>query len=222
MRYVLRDDVTFCRVAGKHLFLDLNEDRYFGLSFLADRRFEALVAGGEAMANIPQCLAGLLISEDCHNPQSFVGLSPCRLPDQPTSTALDELADVGPSIRSIGMWSMLASTAWHLRRRNLKGLIADIRARKASGAVSPEDPRNFTLQAIWALQVARTLVTAENRCLLRSISLARYLANHGVEANLIFGVKLGPFSAHSWVQTDDRLLNDRYEIVRVYTPILVI
>ncbi|WP_405053681.1 MULTISPECIES: lasso peptide biosynthesis B2 protein [unclassified Sphingobium] len=117
---------------------------------------------------------------------------------------------------------MLSNTAWHLRRKNIRGLIDDLRARKTSRPKSPEGGWRCTLQTIWGLQAARALITAENKCLLRSMSLARYLAGRGIDAKLVIGVKLAPFGAHSWVQDNDRILNDRHEIVRIFTPILVI
>lgn len=219
MPYTLRDGVTFCRVGQRHLFLDLHADRYFALSPLAEQQFDALAAGSGQMAEPPRALAHLLTHEPQHVARH---VEPCQLPDRPISTALDELASIGPSIHAIGIWLMLCNTAWHLRRKNVRSLIDDIRTRKASGLVPPENSWTCTLQTIWGLKEARILATAENNCLLRSISVARYLVHRGIDATLIIGVKLSPFSAHSWVQANGRLLNDRHEITRIFTPILVI
>jgi hypothetical protein len=35
-------------------------------------------------------------------------------------------------------------------------------------------------------------------------------------------VKLEPFGAHCWIQDDDTVLNDTVEVVRQYTPVLVV
>ncbi|RYM07421.1 lasso peptide biosynthesis B2 protein [Sphingobium cupriresistens] len=40
--------------------------------------------------------------------------------------------------------------------------------------------------------------------------------------DVVLGVQLGPFSAHCWVQHEDRLVNDRVDMVRTFTPILVL
>jgi hypothetical protein len=44
----------------------------------------------------------------------------------------------------------------------------------------------------------------------------------GIRPDVVLGVQLGPFSAHCWVQHEDRLVNDRVDMVRTFTPILVL
>jgi hypothetical protein len=39
---------------------------------------------------------------------------------------------------------------------------------------------------------------------------------------LVIAVSLRPFLAHSWVQQGDVLLNERVDVARTFTPILVI
>lgn len=59
-------------------------------------------------------------------------------------------------------------------------------------------------------------------CRLDAPALCLYLRRHGIPANLVFGVKLEPFAAHCWVQSDNRILNEPLELVARYSPILVV
>jgi hypothetical protein len=43
-----------------------------------------------------------------------------------------------------------------------------------------------------------------------------------MRANVVLGVKQGPFGAHCWVQHGSEILNDSVEEVLRYRPILVI
>jgi len=56
-------------------------------------------------------------------------------------------------------------------------------------------------------------------CLQRSALLVRLLADQGLGADWVFGVRTWPFRAHCWVQIDGVCLNDDAERLRPYTPI---
>jgi hypothetical protein len=66
------------------------------------------------------------------------------------------------------------------------------------------------------------MVPAGTNCLLDSLALLRWLGPARDGACLVFGVKLDPFAAHCWLQTDAMLLNDRTEHVRRFEPVRVI
>ena len=65
------------------------------------------------------------------------------------------------------------------------------------------------------------LVSLRDACLPHSLAVAERLIRAGQPAQLVFGVRLGPFAAHCWVQQGSLVVNDRVEIVRTFTPILV-
>lgn len=69
---------------------------------------------------------------------------------------------------------------------------------------------------------AGLLMTPLDQCLVRSFALALALRRLEITCNLVIGVKVHPFAAHSWVQSGSVLLNDRIDTVRDFTPILVI
>jgi len=52
--------------------------------------------------------------------------------------------------------------------------------------------------------------------------LTQIALSRGLAADLVVGVRLNPFAAHSWVQAGSHVLNDRMDSVRTYTPVLVL
>jgi hypothetical protein len=77
-------------------------------------------------------------------------------------------------------------------------------------------------QIAGAFAWSNRLFSSNERCLQRSLGVIWLLLANGIEANLVFGVRLNPFLAHSWVQTPAQLVTDDYEHVRTFAPILVL
>ena len=78
---------------------------------------------------------------------------------------------------------------------------------------------------------ARTFISVFNRlrpfvfnrrdaCLLYSLALREFLARNGVPVALVFGVQMGPFRAHCWLQHEGLVLNDTPHMVACFTPIM--
>jgi hypothetical protein len=64
------------------------------------------------------------------------------------------------------------------------------------------------------------LYVAESKCLLSSLILSEFLSLYGIRTTLVFGVKMGPFEAHCWLQQDGYVLNGHPEAIANFTPIL--
>ena len=62
--------------------------------------------------------------------------------------------------------------------------------------------------------------SAPDRCLVNSLALLRFLAGHGVFPSWTFGVKVGPFAAHCWVEDDRFLYGEEIAYCRSFVPIL--
>lgn len=61
-----------------------------------------------------------------------------------------------------------------------------------------------------------------DHCLTSSLAALDVGLSLGADAHLVFGVYPSPFSAHSWLQAGDTVLNDRVEYVRTFTPIMAV
>ncbi|MDP3749276.1 MAG: lasso peptide biosynthesis B2 protein [Phenylobacterium sp.] len=59
-------------------------------------------------------------------------------------------------------------------------------------------------------------------CRLDAVALCIFLNRNGLDADLVFGVRLDPFHAHCWVQRGEAVLNEAHDGVLKYTPIMVV
>lgn len=219
MRYALREGLSFCRVEDRLLFLDLPADRYFCLTRDAERSFAQLCdADWNSQDDDPRLAGfvrkGLLVRSDtaqlpatCPAPhaasQSLAGTTPpARASD--TISAMLHLALAPLELRTFGLAGALAR-AGHRKRRapGLEGAARIVRI--AAG-----------------FEACNAIVSAHDRCLPRSLAIAHALTRTGARPELVLGVKLGPFKAHAWVQCEDMVINERVEVTRLFTPILVI
>lgn len=201
-----------CEVDGRLLMLDLRRDRYFqldpantaSLRQWRDNRLEE----GEDLARLLD--RGLLVPGE--QPIGS-GWTMHRIPDR---SLLD--ASVPAQAASASILAELALTFWRARRSLRRGLeyaVDEVRRRKAPDQAT--DPG----ACLARFRAGRRLIPVASNCLTDSLALAAFLARRNVRADLVFGVKLDPFAAHCWLQTDDVILNDAADIVTSFTPILV-
>jgi hypothetical protein len=219
MALCLRPGISFCRVGDRLIFLDVAADRYFCLSRPAETAFLRFVERGDRLAEL-LCLhaRGLLVEQPgCPAP------TPCIAPAIPELSLLDE------SLPAVGVMAIaaalgdLAASRWRLKVLGLNRTLGAITRRKAKVANHCSvDVSEQLRRTIGAFRGAGGIVSTLDNCLSQSVAVAGRLLRQGVRTNLVLGVRLGPFSAHCWVQHGDRLVNDRIDMVRMFTPILVI
>lgn len=73
-----------------------------------------------------------------------------------------------------------------------------------------------------AFHGATLLFPRKDRCLADALALHACLALRGFPTTIVFGVQLGPFQAHCWIQHGDVVLGQDIEIVRAFRPILAV
>jgi len=189
-------------VDGRPVFMDVLDDSYFTLepdeeaSFLA--RLSTDADGREQ---------GLEIA---HQPIEIVSCSPAEasILDQGEGSRRPAVSDI------LIIWRLLARARRSIRFRPIADVLAEMeRAHPAQAA-----HLGFPAVAM-RFAIARRFVPIPRNCLTDSITLLHWLARHGERATLVFGVKLDPFAAHCWVETDGNLLNDHAEYVERFTPV---
>lgn len=215
MSLILRAGVSWCICARQAVFLDLTRDRYFCLPDALDRIFRGWVAG-EAIDPIAR---DALIAAGVAEPGS--GALPLAARH---SAATRDLA-VGVRGRSIrDVLTAMAGQAFarrRLKRRSLASIVAnDLEPR----AGRPEKAQDETVlrRIAGAFVTSGMLLRAADQCLPRAIAARRLCRSQGQDVALIFGVRLNPFAAHSWVQSGNAVVVGDLEQVRLYTPILVV
>lgn len=222
MGFALRPGLSFCLIGGDAVFLDLSRDRYFGLTIEMGRCFVRLVNGDAPEAGDDRLIARLVGDAILMPAGGDEAPAPCPRPAIATSV-LDEVGHLpwspGSSLRAL---AGLALARMALRLGSLARMLDALAARKA--AVDDQRPPTAAdlTRVAAAFDASALAVSPLDACLPRSIAMARWLLGLGQPATLVVGVKLRPFQAHCWVQCGDRLVSDRIDSVRNFTPILVV
>lgn len=215
MAWILLPHLTACRAGDAIMLLDLRQDRYFRVPPTVATAVEQWLREGEGP--LPPKFAELLVRNAILRPGEVVSAHhvpvsvPSTLADSVDMPALGGREFSSIAGRLLGTWTAL-------RTRRLRTLLVDRQKWRAVQSTGEELPGGL----IASYHRARRLVPMRKNCLLDSLALDRWLDVRGSKRTLVFGVTTEPFLAHCWLQTEQRLLNDSYDHVRRYTPILAI
>lgn len=223
-RYVLRDNLSFCRVGERLVFLDVASDRYFHLPCSMEQALVAYLDGaGCPGPNISELVERTILVEQADTvigsrPSiKAAGRSAVEASLQPRNLRVSELMEV---------FAIVLITRMNLKISTLKnildGLAADRHIKTARTKPPAEISERHLADAAAVFRRARLYVPIEMRCLLDSIAMARFLLRRRIYTHVVFGIALDPFSAHCWVQADDLVLNDTVGNVTSHTPIRVV
>lgn len=221
MGFILRHGVTFCRTGGFTFFLDVERDRYCAIGGNADAGFARLVAGTGLADSDAALIATLvrdgLVVETRGTDRPY----PCVHASTPPDSAIDlaERDRLKPSM-TVALARIL------MTRSSLKatGLAATLRRLAARKRRMPPRaaPADTLARVAGAFERCNAVASPLDQCLPRSIAVAHRLLDRGAHPTLLIGVRAQPFAAHCWVEGGGLIVNDRYDTVRTFTPILVL
>jgi len=223
MVYTLRQDLSYCLIDGRAIFLDIESDRYFRLGPALEAAFLRHVSGAPIdVAPLESLVQRRILT-------TATADEPCTEARCPTpSRSVLELHTKAQTRGISGMIEVAATvirTRRHLRTRSLNAIVSALDQRLTQCArrtPRSEHDEARLLDAAGAFVGARLHVPIETCCLLDSLAMAHFLARRGFATNIVFGVIDDPFSAHCWVQTGDLVLNDTVGNATSYTPIRVL
>ncbi len=202
------------------MFLDLSSDRYFCLGEKAELHFRRLAAGENLLTQDETALAELVASGLLEEAEGGDRPRPCIPLPLPERSLLDREGTAGALAVGAAL-VRLGSVSAALRLRPLRAVVAGLRRRKARQQALPR-ASGVLDEVATAFRRSALLAAPLDQCLPRSIAAAHHLVARGVPADLVFGVRLDPFSAHCWVQAEGWLVNERVDRARNFSPILVI
>jgi hypothetical protein len=217
MPWTLLPHLTACVAGEGVMLLDLRQDRYFRLPAslgIATGRWLA-----EPSDAPPPALLGLLERQKVVRP----GDPPLRAAK--TEIEIPETLEVPVAPDALGTAQGLriaaaVGSAWvGVRTRGLQSMVV---ARRRWRRNPPPPGPAVTPERLAGYHRARRLVPLAKNCLLDSLALDFWLGGANPGRHLVFGVTLEPFLAHCWLQSATAILNDNYDHVRRYTPILVV
>jgi hypothetical protein len=220
MYWTILPHATACIAADRLILLDLRQDRYFQLKPEQAGPMRHWLERGEP-GPPPPAVAHLLLKR---------GIS--RADDPPCSAAVRQVVRVPQHLMSpiwqdalysrakvIGVAFAIATAKTILRVRPLAEILAN-RVHMSSSR-RPVSPATLSARSA-AFDQARTLVPVRRNCLPDTLALDAWLGEDARDCQLVFGVTAAPFKAHCWLQAPHAVLNDSYDHVSRYTPILAL
>ncbi|CAD0306534.1 lasso peptide biosynthesis B2 protein [Xanthomonas hortorum] len=222
-RYTLRDDLSFCRIGKRLVFLDVGNDRYFRLPSAQEHSLLAYLAQDPVSEPEIDGLVerGLLVQGS----QASAGPQPSVMPVARSAMETPIPARRPQLFELFEVLMLVLSTRLALKRTPLSKILGSLSAgaqRKRAQQSSVARLEQQLIDAASVFRHARVWVPVEMRCLLDSVALARFLRRRQLDARIVFGVALDPFTAHCWVQAGDLVLNDTVGNVHAHTPIRVV
>lgn len=220
MALSLRPGLTFCEIQHHLIFMDYEADRYFSLTGPARDILQKLLTSSDATYTeteiAPLRAAGIIGHGEGAKP-----LKPCQHAAAGRSI-LDE--EDGPSRMAAQVPAIIVRLAAMRRTLKRQGLPTTLRRIKETTPLRVDVGSSTTgmRRLCAAYEASRRYYLPVDHCLIRALALYRHAQQRGHDARLVFGVQLHPFSAHSWVEQDDLILDDHVDHVRRFTPILVL
>ncbi len=216
MAYILRSGVSYAWVGSVPLILDLDHNRYFKLSPRGSAALLRLEQGQMAIPGDAEILleSGLVCEGGCASTIAPTGNMPVI-----TASYFDEQRRASLRHVMVAVIDQLWAFAV-IRRAGLAAAVAKLQ-RRIQLSRGQECSSNIS-SLVGSYRLIDLLLSAENRCLVRSFALARSLTRYGVPFNLVIGVRTGPFGAHCWVQKGESSVSDHRDKAREYVPVLIL
>ena len=228
--YHLAEHARACITPTGAIFLNLERDVYTGLDAVQASALVAAVEGWPESSPAPAELheedLRALIASLCNDGV----LCPRRKPgrsyrpaahNEPTDELMAWRYMTRPKVRVRDVLSFmraLATATLMLRCRRLSAVARRAQRLAMRNATPPDIARTRELLTLYTY-IRMFVFARHDRCLLDSLVLLEFLAQHGVRAQWIIGVRLRPFAAHSWLQQQHFVLNGTPEYVRSFRTI---
>ena len=102
-------------------------------------------------------------------------------------------------------------------------IVNSIRKRKKKNKSYLSRDPNRVRDLVEVFKVLRPILfTAHNHCLFDSLALIEFMALYTAYPTWVFGVKMGPFAAHCWVQDNNFVLNEELDIAHSFSTVMAV
>lgn len=108
-----------------------------------------------------------------------------------------------------------------LKFTSTEKMVNSVKRRKRWNSLNPDMDKARYLVEIF--NILRPLFFASRgHCLFDSLALIEFMARYSIYPTWVFGVKMGPFLAHCWVQDNHFIYNESLAQAHYFTPIMVV
>jgi hypothetical protein len=230
-QYLLQPHVHMCISEDTAIFLDLENDSYYGLPPDQTKILALLLQGlptslAEVQDSAAFGIAVELESQGLLTQNANVGKTARQihlpLVDRNLCTASDiRLQSTRTSdILRFTKAFIVAKNA--MRPRHIGRAIRSLMLRKSNRTAANADPSVTRSRTANFHALRPFFYTAKDHCLLDALTCVQFLNSYDIFPTFAIGVRADPFLAHSWVQIEHCLLSGSPEYTRTFTPILVV
>jgi hypothetical protein len=223
---LLDKDVHVCVADENAVFLDLRRDRYVGLDAEQTNVLARLVQSDSPPSEAAEALVNHLLEEQLLTRDERSGKALRFTDAMPPTAALFSFEYDQPcqvKVRHVfSLFIAFAKIAISLRLRSLAATVVAAQYKEPKAPRGDEIANTDHVRTLVLIfrRVRPLFYRGRDNCLLDSLVLKTFLARYGIHPRLVFGVAMGPFGGHCWVQHRNLVLNDRLERVQKYTPIM--
>lgn len=215
MYWRLNPALHACIASGRVILLDVERDRYSAVPAQVAGKIIAWLKSGDGSA-APHGLIALLQGARGGAPINELSNQHPTHVAVPVSISTREWAGGTTLMAVLSVIVAVGSTWIDLRTRPLRRILRSrtrVRANggRLSASVLQDRARAFVNARPWC--------PIRPNCLLDSLAFDRWLGSP-CDISLVFGVVGQPFEAHCWVQSDAAVLNDSYDRVSRFEPVL--
>lgn len=217
MTYTLAPHISFGFVGADAVVLDIAADRYLRLGTGETDVLRALTEGEWSGPTPPAferlCRLGMVVN----------GSGPIApVVAAPVLASVVETTSLSRPVCEPGLVEILMARMMAARWMDLAGLLRTIdhwRAlRKRAEPFDRATPSSLA-DLVRSFHRRMRYYPAKRRCVQDSLALMTCLWRRHLDADLYFGVRLDPFAAHCWVQSDGLLLTDPAASVAEFSPV---
>lgn len=230
--------IRACPTTTGAVVLDLKRCRYFGIGA---NELNALMSFGADMTlsgAVPPCQSSISQSDIPLRTIEALIAAGLLAREPPTEAAVPSpRIDLDGTLMSVGyeihcrapthaahLVNFLRACAWAWRAKHYRTLYEIVReVGAAKSRFSHPLDIELTSELACTFRRLRPLAFAtREQCLFHALALVKFLSFYRMFPTWVIGVRARPWSAHSWVQTGNLLLDANPEHVCEYTPILTI
>ena len=223
--FYLSNHAFFCLADGHYVFLDLRHDEYMCLGREETQEFRKMLDGSRPLGD-DSVIVRTLLDKDLFVRNEADGKQPVPQTVESASASLmiGSADRPRPAINPVYVLRFFAAAgkaSWNLRFQPIEATVRNVERRKlANRKLAPDRRRVIELFSVF--QTLRPYYPRPYLCLFDSLALIHFMAQFRVYPEWVYGVKLEPWGAHCWVQSDDLVVNDIVDNVNGYTPIMSI
>jgi Transglutaminase-like superfamily len=126
------------------------------------------------------------------------------------------LNDTLPKLSTLFFFSLIGLFAFDVLGfgRNFLKAHRFLRRGITSGRTYPAEVINRVCQAV---NLASIWYPKQVRCLQRSVVTTTLLRRYGVPAQMAVGAQNNPFKAHAWTEVNGQAINERNDVLKIYS-----